>query len=40
MSDSAKDFFDQESNRYDAFVKGRDFVPALPSRMTLFQGRR
>ena len=40
MNESAKDFFDQESNRYDAFVKGRDFVPALKEKVNpILRGR-
>jgi len=36
MKGSAKDFFDRESNRYDDFVKGRDFVPSLVQRVAPF----
>jgi SAM-dependent methyltransferase len=40
MNESAKDFFDQESNRYDAFVKGRDFVPVLKEKVNpVLRGR-
>lgn len=40
MKESAKDFFDRESKRYQQFVKGRDFVCSLRERVNpLLNGR-
>ncbi|OGP92877.1 MAG: hypothetical protein A2156_09960 [Deltaproteobacteria bacterium RBG_16_48_10] len=40
MKESAKDFFNRESNRYGDFVKGRDFVPSLIEKVApLLKGK-
>jgi SAM-dependent methyltransferase len=40
MKGTARDFFERESNRYDDFVKERDFVPSLVKKVTpLLRGK-
>ena len=40
MKGTARDFFERESNRYDDFVKERDFVPSLVKKVSpLLRGR-